>query len=83
MTSASTAAVSFWGEQLHCTMIDGGDRLWSCRRFIELNMVHARIVGHPREWARCGYQELVAGRERFRLLEIDRLHGVVALHYLG
>jgi putative transposase len=36
-------------------------------------MVRAGVVCHPSEWAWCGYQELVGKRQRFRLLEIDRL----------
>jgi putative transposase len=70
---------SFWGERFHCTMIDGGDHLWNCLRYIDLNMVRAGVVGHPSEWAWCGYQELVGKRERFRLLEIDRLVELLGL----
>ncbi len=70
---------SFWGERFHGTMIDGGDHLWNCLRYIDLNMVRAGVVCHPSEWAWCGYQELVGNRERFRLLEIDRLVDLLGL----
>lgn len=70
---------AFWGERFHCTMIDGGEHLWNCLRYIDLNMVRAGVVIHPSEWAWCGYQELVGKRERFRLLEIDRLVELLGL----
>ena len=36
-------------------------------------------VCHPSEWVWSGYQELVGKRERFRLLEIDRLVDLLGL----
>jgi len=70
---------SFWGDRFHCTMIDGGDHLWNCLRYIDLNMVCAGVVSHPSEWAWCGYRELTGGRQRYCLLEIDRLVDVLGL----
>jgi putative transposase len=68
-----------WGERFHCTMIDGGDHLWNCLRYIDLNMVRAGIVRHPMDWPWCGYHELVGTRRRFRLLDIDCLLEVLGL----
>jgi putative transposase len=70
---------SFWGERFHCTMIDGGDHLWNCLRYIDLNMVRAGVVSHPSEWAWCGYQELVGERECFCVLNIERLIDILGL----
>jgi putative transposase len=70
---------AFWGERFHCTMIDGGDHLWNCLRYIDLNMVRAGVVNHPGEWKWCGYQELINERKRYRLLDIDRLVGQLGL----
>ncbi len=64
---------AFWGERFHCTMIEGGDHLWNCLGYIDLNLVRAGVIAHPREWQWCGYQELVGERQRYRLLAIDRL----------
>jgi putative transposase len=64
---------SFWGGRFHSTMIDGGDHLWNCLRYTDLNMVRAGVVSHPSERGWCGYQELVGMRERYRLLDIDGL----------
>jgi putative transposase len=64
---------AFWGERFHSTMIDGGDHLWNCLRYIDLNMVRAGVVRHPMDWPWCGYNEIVGKRQRFRLLDIDCL----------
>jgi putative transposase len=60
-------------------MIDSGDYLWNCLRYIDLNMVRAGIVRHPSEWPWCSYRELVGQRKRFRLLDTDRLASLLNL----
>ena len=42
---------AFWGGRFHSTMIDNGEYLWDCMRYIDLNMVRAGVVEHSR---RCG-----------------------------
>ncbi len=64
---------SYWGDRFHCTMVEDGVHLWNCLRYIDLNMVRAGAVSHPREWIWGGYQELMGLRERFRLLDVGRL----------
>ena len=68
-----TRTGSFWGERFHCTMIDNNEHLWNCLRYIDLNMVRARVVDHPGSWPWCGYHELVGERKRYRLLDIRGL----------
>jgi putative transposase len=46
---------AFWGERFFSTMIDGGDHLWNCLRYIDLNMVRAGVVLDPMDWRWCGY----------------------------
>ena len=70
---------AFWGERFHSTMVDCGDYLWNCVRYIDLNMVRAGAVSHPSEWAWCGYRELMGDRERYRLLAVDRLMELLGL----
>ncbi len=71
---------SFWGERFHSTMIDGGDHLWNCLRYIDQNMVRAGIVRHPMDWPWCGYNEIVGKRQHFRLLDIDCLVEMLGLY---
>ena len=42
-------------------------------RYIELNMVRCGAVPHPSEWQWVGYHEIVGDRQRYRLLDLDRL----------
>jgi len=60
-------------------MIEGGDHLWNCLRYIDLNMVRAGVVRHPSEWEWCGYREIVGERKRFCVLEIVRLTNILGL----
>jgi putative transposase len=46
---------AFWGERYHATMIESGDHLRRCIRYIGLNMVRAGVVEHPAEWEWTGY----------------------------
>ena len=64
---------AFWGERFHCTMVESGEHLWNCMKYIDLNMVRAGVVGHPVDWRWCGYHELVGRRRRYRLLDLRRV----------
>ena len=62
---------AFWSDRYHCTLVDTGSYAWNCMKYIDLNMVRARVVSHPSEWRWCGYDELVGLRQRYRLLDLD------------
>ena len=64
---------SFWGDRYHATMVDGGEHLFRCLRYIDLNMVRAGVVQHPEHWAWTGYHELVGKRKRYGMLDHKRL----------
>ncbi len=64
---------AFWEGRYGCTMVDCGDYVWNCMKYIDLNMVRAGVVHHPREWRWCGYQELIGQRQRYRLLDLDQV----------
>jgi putative transposase len=36
---------------------------------IDLNMVRAGAIHHPREWAECGYREIQQPPERYRIID--------------
>ena len=74
-----TRTGSFWGERFHCTMIENNEHLWNCLRYIDLNMVRARVVAHPSSWPWCGYNELIGRRKRYRLLDIDQLVEILGI----
>lgn len=64
---------AFWGDNFHATLVEDGKYLLECLLYIELNMVRCRAVEHPREWEWVGYHEIMGQRERYRLLDLDRL----------
>ena len=64
---------SMWEHPYHCTIIQDGKHLLNCLRYVDLNMVRAGVVSHPREWVQCGYDELVGRRQRYRLLQVEDL----------
>ena len=64
---------AFWGDNFHATLVEEGTYLWRCLCYIELTMVRCGQVAHPREWAWLGYHEIMGQRQRYRLLDLDRL----------
>lgn len=63
---------AFW-EPYQCTIVEDGQHLLNCLRYVDLNMVRAGKVQHPREWRWCGWDELMGQRKRYRLLDTERL----------
>ncbi len=64
---------AFWSERYHATLIEEGCYFWNCMRYIDLNMVRAGVVRHPREWPWCGYNEIAGFRQRYRILALQEL----------
>ncbi len=64
---------AFWGDPFHATRVEGGDYLWRCLCYIELNMVRCGVVKHPRDWEWVGYHEIMGARQRYRVLDLERL----------
>ncbi len=41
--------------------------------YVDLNMVRARKVDHPRDWKHCGFYELTAGKQRYRIVDLPEI----------
>ena len=41
--------------------------------YIDLNMVRAGTCDHPQEWKTCGYHELAEKRQRYRIINQERV----------
>jgi putative transposase len=54
-------------------MIEDGTHLLRCLRYVDLNMVRAGKVSHPRDWPWCGYDELTGRRQRYQILDVEHL----------
>ena len=66
-------ANAFWGDNYHATLVEGGEYLWQCLCYIELNMVRCGVVEHPRDWSWVGFHEIMGSRKRYRLIDVERL----------
>lgn len=83
---------AFWDDRYHAVMVERGDYLWHCLRYIDMNMVRAGVVHNPADWNWCGYQEVAGFRSRYRVLDRSSLcealapgHSFedIARHYLS
>ena len=63
----------FWDGRFRCTAVESGEHLWNCLAYVDMNMVRAGVVGHPSDWEWCGYREVAGLRERYRILDFERL----------
>lgn len=64
---------AFWEDRYHATAVQTGDHLIRCLSYIDLNMVRAGVVQHPREWADSGYHEIQDPTLRKRIIDRGRL----------
>ena len=69
---------AYWEDRYHSTLIQSSTHSEQCMLYIELNMVRAGVVAHPRDWPWCSYGEWMGTRQRRSLLDVDR-----ALAHLG
>jgi putative transposase len=63
----------FFEDRFHCTVIEDGEHLDNCMVYVDLNMVRAGVVSHPREWQWCGYNELIGDRTRYTVVDMVRV----------
>jgi putative transposase len=69
---------AFWEDRYHATAIGVDEHLHRCLVYIDLNMVRARVVKHPAEWAHGGYCEIQKPPRRYAVIdlrELSRLFG--------
>jgi putative transposase len=64
---------AFWEDRYHATAIDQGGHFKRCLMYIDLNMVRARVVGHPQDWPDCGYHEILRPPKRYRIIDREGL----------
>jgi len=64
---------AFWEDRYHATGVERDEHLTQCMVYIDMNMVRARVVKYPEEWAFCGYHEIQNPRKRYGLIDYQRL----------
>ena len=60
---------AYWEDRYHATAVDAERYLAQCLVYIDLNMVRAGVVRHPREWAASGYREIQDPPKRYRIID--------------
>ncbi|MFZ5759365.1 MAG: transposase [Thermodesulfobacteriota bacterium] len=70
---------AFWEDRYHATAIDADGYLARCFVYIDLNMVRAGVVQHPREWSSGGFNEILNPPARYRLLARNRLKELLSI----
>jgi putative transposase len=70
---------AFWEDCYHATAVDTEEYLVRCLVYIDLNMVRAGVVRHPREWWESGYHEIQSPPERYRIIDRDALCEVIGV----
>jgi putative transposase len=74
-----TRSGAFWEGRYRATAVESGEHLVGCCVYIDLNMVRAGVVNHPREWEHSGYHEIVRPKKRYRLVNRDELIRLMAM----
>jgi putative transposase len=64
---------SFWSNRFHATHVQSGAHLRRCLFYIDMNMVRAKVVNHPLQWQHCSAYELASSRQRYRIVDRQRL----------
>lgn len=74
---------SFWHGRFHATLIENGEHLGRCLFYIDMNMVRAGQVEHPSEWEHSGYHEIMKDKDRYRIVNVQRLMECLKLGNAG
>ncbi len=70
---------AFWEDFYQATLVDTDGHLARCFTYIDLNMVRAGVVDHPREWPESGYHEIQNRPERYRIIDRAALSELLAV----
>ena len=61
------------GRPLSCNGCGSGEYLIQCLVYIDLNMVRTGVVGHPNQWPCGGYREIQNQKQRYGIIDYERL----------
>ena len=64
---------ALWGDRYHATAVDTNHYLIGCLTYIDLNMVRAGKVSHPKDWKQSGYNEIQNPPKRYQIINRKRL----------
>ena len=64
---------AYWEDRYHATAVQADSHLAQCMVYIDLNMVRAGVVDHPRQWRWGGFNEIQNPRTRYVVVDYNRL----------
>jgi putative transposase len=64
---------AFWEDRYHATAVERNEHLIRCLVYLDLNMVRAGVVSHPKEWDVCGYNEIQNPPGRYGVIDMSGL----------
>ncbi len=64
---------AFWEDRYHATAVQGDTHLLRCMTYIDLNMVRAGVVHHPKQWPHGGYQSIQNPPTRYGVIDMESL----------
>ena len=64
---------AFWEDRYHATAVECDQHLAQCMLYVDMNMVRAGVVKSPEEWPFCGHNEIQDPRERYRIIDYQKL----------
>jgi REP-associated tyrosine transposase len=64
---------AFWEDRYHATAVQTDHHLIRCLSYIDLNMVRAGVVDHPRDWRVSSYHEIQSPRQRKGIIDHEAL----------
>src|SRR5687767_12934113 len=67
---------AFWEDRYHATAFQAGDYLHQCVAYIDLNMMRAGVVKHPRERETSGYREIQKPPSRYGIIDLLELNAL-------
>ena len=80
VTRADADAIgAFWEDRYHATAVQTDHHLVRCLSYIDLNMVRAGVVNHPREWEISSYHEIQSPRQRKGIIDHETLCKLVGI----
>lgn len=68
---------AFWEKRYTATAVQKDEHLIRCSLYIDINMVRAGAVKHPRQWKHGGYNEIVNPKQRYRLIDHASLRRLI------
>jgi putative transposase len=65
---------AFWRGRFHPTLVQTGNHFSRCLFYVDMNMVRAGVISHPRQWRFGGHHELTGERQRYQIIDRDCLN---------